>query len=100
MKKSTKIIISAVLVTSIDLTSGYFYMDWRYSIDNEVSYNDKKMSNYTFEEIEKPNGIVKKYFNSGELQSETIYKDDKEISDIEYDTVKVTHDIILSKFIL
>lgn len=75
MKKSTKIIISAVLVA---LTSGFFYNEWSNEISDKVIYNGKELNYDTWwQGIEKPNGILKEYLNSGELSREEIWKDGK-----------------------
>lgn len=86
MKKSTKIIISAVLVA---LTSGFFYNEWSNEISDKVIYNGKELNNPDYDDwrevIKKPNGILKEYLNSGELSREEIWKDGELTSQITYD---------------
>jgi len=85
MKKSTKIIISAVLVTSIALSSAYFYNEWANDRSDKVIYNGKEMSFNDWRMIKTKNGIVKYYLNNGKLEFERTYKDDKKISEVYYD---------------
>jgi len=75
--------MSAVLVA---LTSGFFYNEWSNEISDKVIYNGKELNYDTWwQGIEKPNGILKEYLNSGELSREKIWKDGELTSQITYD---------------